>query len=261
MNDRTLAIERRIPVPGGSLFAKSWTPSSVHREPLVLFHDSLGCIATWRDFPERLAEATNRQVIAYDRLGFGRSSARKELPSVLFVTEESDSSLPALLDAFQIDSFSCFGHSVGGAMAVVTAGHFKDRCRAVVTESAQAFIEERTRQGISRAREDFKNPELFRKLEKHHGDKTQWVLDAWIKVWLSEDFADWSLVQDLPKMRCPVLALHGDRDEYGSTKFPELICDLAGGPSELRLLENCGHVPHREYPDQVLTIVSRFLAG
>ncbi|MGH8437583.1 MAG: alpha/beta fold hydrolase [Pseudomonas sp.] len=40
---------------------------------MVLFHDSLGCIALWRDFPQQLSEATGREVVAYDRLGFGQS--------------------------------------------------------------------------------------------------------------------------------------------------------------------------------------------
>jgi pimeloyl-ACP methyl ester carboxylesterase len=44
-----------------------------------------------------------------------------------------------------------FGHSVGGAMAVATAARIPDRCAAVITESAQAFVEDRTVAGIRAA--------------------------------------------------------------------------------------------------------------
>ena len=64
--------------PQGRLFTRTWMPADVpdaarHAGPIVLFHDSLGCVELWRDFPARLGLATRRRVIAYDRLGFGRS--------------------------------------------------------------------------------------------------------------------------------------------------------------------------------------------
>ena len=43
------------------------------KPPIVLFHESLGCIELWRDFPRKLSQITGREVIAYDRLGFGQS--------------------------------------------------------------------------------------------------------------------------------------------------------------------------------------------
>lgn len=259
MSSTVQTSERFIDVPGGKVFAKCWTPLRVLGDPLLLMHDSLGCVDMWRGFPQSLAEKLNRSVVAYDRLGFGRSTPRQELPSVRFVNEEAELYLPAILKSFAVDTFAIFGHSVGGAMAVVSAGQFHKKCEAVVTESSQAFVEDRTKRGIQQAKADFENPKTFEKLAKYHGDKTKWVLDAWIQVWLSNEFANWSLKNDLPKMKCRVLAIHGDKDEYGSVKFPEMICDLAGGPSEKRIIENCGHVPHREQEDLILTLVSDFL--
>jgi pimeloyl-ACP methyl ester carboxylesterase len=213
----------------------------------------------WRDFPALLGERIGRTVIAYDRLGFGLSSAREELPSVEFVSEEAGIYLPAILNALQIERCTLFGHSVGGAMAVASAGRMGGRCNSVVTESAQAFVEDRTLEGIRKAKEDFKDPKVFERLAKYHGSKTSWVLDAWIKIWLSKEFANWSLREDLPRVKCPLMAIHGDRDEYGTQRFPETICELAEGETRLEIISDCGHVPHREKPEVVLDLLANFL--
>ncbi|WP_413287652.1 alpha/beta fold hydrolase [Bdellovibrio sp. HCB337] len=260
MSDQVETSEQFVDVPGGKVFVRCWTPSQVRNQtPVVLLHDSLGCVEMWRDFPQKLSEKTGRVIFAYDRLGFGRSSPRTELPSVRFVSEEAEIYLPAVLKALNLDKFALFGHSVGGAMAVIAAGTIGKNCTQIITESAQAFVEDRTRAGITQAKSDFADPKIYAKLEKYHGEKTRWVLSAWIDVWLSEGFANWSLQEDLLKVKCPALVIHGDKDEYGSVKFPEMIAGLAGGPSEKHVISGCGHVPHREMPDLILSLVTDFL--
>jgi hypothetical protein len=49
------------------------------------------------------------------------------------------------------------------------------------------------------------------------------VLDAWTSTWLDPDFASWTLAPTLPRVACPVLAIHGSDDEYGSMRHPEMI--------------------------------------
>jgi pimeloyl-ACP methyl ester carboxylesterase len=253
--------EHELAVGAGHIYAKCWQPAQLTAAaPVVLLHDSLGCVALWRDFPEQLCGATGRTVVAYDRLGFGRSSSRHELPSLRFVSEESEIYLPRVLDALGIDRVVLCGHSVGGGMAIIGAGQLGPRCAAVISESAQAFVEDRTRQGIVRAQAVFQDPRAFAKLQQYHGDKATWVLHAWTDTWLSEAFADWSLADALPAMRCPALVIHGAQDEYGSTAFPETIARLAGGPTQLHILQDCGHVPHRTERAAVLAAMTRFLA-
>lgn len=254
------SVEREsfVEVPGGEVFVKTWSPPDVAgTAPLFLLHDSLGCVALWRDFPLLLSERLGKTVIAYDRLGFGRSSARTELPSVDFIEEEAQLHFPALLQALDVERFDLFGHSVGGAMAVVCAAKIPG-CRSVVTEAAQAYVEPRTLESISRVSVEFREPENFGRLVKYHGSNARWVLRAWSETWLSPGFADWSLAPLLPDVRCPVLAIHGDSDEYGSTAFPETIRSLAGGKSEMRILPDCGHVPHREKPGLILELLRGF---
>ncbi len=251
-------IDHWIELPRGRLFARSWRPWAPG-PAILLFHDSLGCIDLWRDFPERLARTTGRRVVAYDRLGFGRSDPHPGRLPGDFIRSEAKIVVAALREQLSLGSLIAIGHSVGGAMAVAAAARDPGSCTAVVTVSALAFVENCSLAGIRQARETFRNPAQFERLTRYHGGKAQWVLDAWTETWLAPSFAEWSLDEELKGVRCPLLAIHGDRDEYGSRHQPERMSVLASGPSEAATLEKCGHFPHREQPDQLLGALARFL--
>ena len=245
---------------GGRLAVRTWTPDAPQRGlPVVLFHDSLGCIDLWRSFPAALAARTGRPVIAYDRLGFGRSDPHAGELHPAFVGEEAGAGFAALRRQLGIGRFIALGHSVGGGMAVHCAAQFGDACAALVTESAQAFVEDRTVQGIAEARDLFRDAAQFARLRKYHGDKAEWVLNAWVDSWLSPAFASWSLRAVLPQVQCPVLAIHGAEDEYGSERHPALIAALAGGPVQLAIMADTRHVPHREKESLVVDRIAGFL--
>lgn len=248
----------------GRLYAKQWSFEGRDQgegSPIVLFHDSLGCVELCRDFPEHLALETGRSVIAYDRMGFGRSDPNPNKLTHRFVHDEARVGFGFLREALALDRFVAFGHSVGGGMAVVCAAVYPTACRALVTESAQAFVEELTLQSIRAAGEAFSEPGRLQRLEKYHGDKAAWVLHAWVDSWLAPEFRGWRLDDELRALRCPVLALHGDGDEYGSSRQPQRIIELAPGPSTLCLLEACGHVPHREKEALVLERIATWLGA
>ncbi|MBX9400535.1 alpha/beta hydrolase [Lysobacter sp. BMK333-48F3] len=242
--------ELRIDTDRGRLYAKRWNPARGHDDaPIVLFHDSLGCVQLWRDWPERLAAASGREVIAYDRLGFGRSDPHPGRLAADFVHDEAERDFRRVCDALALCEFVAFGHSVGGGMAIACAARWPQQCRALITVSAQAFVEDRTLDGIRAAREAFARPGELERLRKYHGDQAAWVLGAWIDTWLAPDFADWNLDEALHRVVCPTLAVHGDQDEYGSPAQPQRIAAQVRGPSTLMLLPGIGHVPQRERPE------------
>lgn len=250
-----------VDVPGGKIYLKRWVPESGSQEPpLILLHDSLGCVDLWRDFPEQLAQSLSRTVVAYDRLGFGRSDAQHSPPKMTFIEDEARTYFPAVKKALSMDSYALLGHSVGGAMAINISARDTD-CLAVITVSAQAFVEDLTLEGVGQAKRMFQRPGEIERLQKWHGDKASWVLHAWTDVWLSERFRDWSLLPVIGDVKCPVLAIHGDRDEYGSVAFPKFIAEKSAGPAELMIMPSCGHMPHKEKPQQVIDAAQRFLAG
>lgn len=251
--------------PRGCIFVRTWedetaTPAAAARAPILLLHDSLGCVELWRDFPAALAGASGRRVIAWDRLGFGRSDPRGDRLGPDFVEEEAQTVLPLLQRALGFRRFVAFGHSVGGGMAVHCAARQPGACVALVTEAAQAFVEERTLAGIREAEAGFQDPAQFARLARHHGDKARWVLDAWTGTWLSPAFRDWSLAGVLPQVRCPLLALHGEHDEFGTARHPAAIAGLGGGAARAEIIRGTRHVPHREQPALVLRLTTDFLS-
>ncbi|MBR8207762.1 alpha/beta fold hydrolase [Burkholderia cenocepacia] len=267
--------ETWVETPQGRLFAKRWrgapAESAAHEPaapepatlmqaaPILLLHDSLGCVDLWRDFPAKLASATQRDVIAYDRLGFGRSDRHPGKLGTTFVRDEADHAFAAVLEQLGVDAFVAFGHSVGGGMAVGCAAAHPARCRGLVTVAAQAFVEERTLAGIREAGRQFDEPGQLDRLARYHGDKAEWVLRAWVDTWLSPAFRDWSLDDDLPRVQCATLAIHGEDDEYGSDLHPKRIAAGVAGPASFLLLARCGHMPHRERTDDVLAAAATLL--
>ncbi len=271
---RTLAVtqpatpspthDRTIRAKTGDVFARLWWANAEldgAPPPFVLFHDSLGCTELWRGFPQALAAATGRPVIAYDRVGFGRSDPFPGPLPADFIAAEGRDTLPLLHETFGFSRFIACGHSVGGGMAVETAARHPDTCLALVTMGAQAFVEERTLAGIRAAKADFTAPEGLARLERYHGDKAGWVVDAWTETWLSPAFAGWTLDAALARVARPVLAIHGAADEFGSAEHPRRIAE---GRGRAEILAGIGHNPHREAEDQVLRLIGEFaceLAG
>lgn len=247
-----------LPTPNGRLFVRVWTFVS-HRAPIILFHDSLGSVELWRSLPVTLSVETGRTVIAYDRLGFGKSDARQGPLPLDFVGAEAAVTLPLLFDALDIDDFVAMGHSVGGGMAIHSAAAFPVDCCALITESAQAFVEARTLDGIRAAKADFQKPGQRDRLVKYHGDKAQWVLDAWTETWLAPEFQAWTLDEVLPQVTCPMLAIHGEDDEYGSPDHAERIASTVAGEASAVVLPGRKHIPHRQDEDAIVNLIVAFL--
>jgi pimeloyl-ACP methyl ester carboxylesterase len=261
--------EYQLSVSGSTVYAKQWQPDELSSVvPIVMLHDSLGCVDLWRDYPALLAQAFGRSVIAYDRLGFGRSDLRVGLPSIDFIKEEAEYYFPQIKKQLGLDNYLLLGHSVGGGMAINIAARDAD-CLGVITLAAQAFVEKETLAGIEKAKALFQQPEQVKRLAKWHkvnakvggqsDVKALWVLNAWIEVWLSKAFLTWSLADCIDKVLCPVLALHGEHDEYGTQAFPQFIAERVSGASKYLILEDCGHIPHREKTAEVNHAISTFI--
>jgi len=253
-------MDHWIETPRGRLFARSWTPAGARgHAPIILFHDSLGCVTLWRDFPGELAAATGRQVIAYDRLGFGLSDPFAGEWSNQFIHDEARDNFPLVLAAFGITRFVAFGYSVGGPIAANCAALYPATCEALITMSAQACVDEGILAGLRQARGEFQAPGQLERLARYHGDKAAWVLEAWLGTWLHPSFAGWHIEQTASGLICPLLAIHGDRDEYGSLDHPRRIAALTSGPSEVVILTDCSHHPLRDQPSTVLDVAAGFL--
>jgi pimeloyl-ACP methyl ester carboxylesterase len=77
---------------------------------------------------------------------------------------EVEAGFTPLHQALGLDDFVMLGHSVGGGMAAMVAAAYGRQCQALITESAQSFVEDRTLQGISAARDNFAQPGQLERL-------------------------------------------------------------------------------------------------
>jgi pimeloyl-ACP methyl ester carboxylesterase len=227
--------------------------------PIVLLHEGLGSVSLWRDFPKSLAERTSRDVFAYSRLGYGASDPMPGALPLNFMEREAHLTLPGVLDAAGIERAVVIGHSDGGSIALLAAASLSDRIEAVVTLAAHVFVEPVTVASIARLRARYRSSDLRERLARHHAHVDA-VVDAWTNVWLDPKFKSWNIEAVLVNVRCPVLALQGLQDPFGSAAQLDAIERGTRGPVTTALIQNCEHSPHRDQPAAVLHHIERFLA-
>jgi pimeloyl-ACP methyl ester carboxylesterase len=254
--------EFRLEMGGYSLQAKSLSfPANNNEEPpaLVFLHDSLGCIQLWRDFPEKLALATQCNAFLYDRQGYGQSDPFDAEQRKATYLEEEAHVLAEVLQKAGIEQAVLFGHSDGGSIALVAAAIYPELIKGIITEGAHMFVEDITLAGIREAVEAYKSTSLPQKLAKYHGDKTDRVFRAWTDTWLSPGFRNWNIENYLSKIKCPALIIQGKKDEYGSEAQVDSIVQQSGGKAERWMIPGIGHSPHKEAPEDVLGRSAEFI--
>ena len=227
-----------------------------------MLHDSLGCVEMWRDLPQQLAHALNCRVIAYDRLGFGRSDRQHQQIAPNFIDTEPRQDFAHVLAHFGVNRFVVLGHSVGGVMAVHVAAQYPQQCLAVVSISAIVFNEAITVASVAQAKTAFQDPAQRDRLAKYHADNTQWVLDSWTETWLSPAFVNWSLLPALKQVVAPLLWIQGRADEYASARHAEHVLQtVTQNRCQIDLFHDVGHFPHRERPLEVLQKIACFVTA
>lgn len=235
-------------------------PASVAGSPeLLLLHEGLGCVAMWRHFPEKLAAATGCRVIVWSRAGYGGSQAYAEPRSTRYMHREAEEALPALLAELKIERPLLIGHSDGGSIALIFAGAFPEVPRGVAVLAPHEFVEAETLAGIREARTAWQTTDLPQKLARYHHAQTERVFSDWNDCWLSPPFRDWNIEDYLPRIRCPVLAIQGEDDEYATLRQIDAIAEQVPG-TQLLKLANCGHTPQRDQEAAVLEALTTFVA-
>lgn len=226
---------------------------------MVLLHEGLGSVSMWRDFPKRLGDATGCPLVVFSRYGYGNSDELQAPFSVRYMHDEALEALPELLERLEIDEPVLFGHSDGASIALVHAGAF-GRARALILEAPHVFVEDICVQSIAGAKVAFATTDLPKRLARHHANPEK-SFRGWNDVWLLPEFRAWNIEEYLPRIECPVLAIQGRDDAYGTMAQLEALARQVKGPVELLKLDRCGHSPHRDQPAAVLEAVREFVAA
>ncbi len=249
----------RVQAAGRSLNYDWIGGGSAARPALVFLHEGLGSIRQWRDFPAKVAESTGCKALVYDRYGYGDSDVLEKKRDVQFMHLEALRALPELLTSLKIENPILIGHSDGASIALIHAGA-RFKVKAVVAMAPHVFIEPLCLSSIRKAAATFESTDLKERLGKYHRDARK-TFYGWADVWLDPGFVSWDIREDyLPKIECPVLAIQGEDDEYGTMAQLDEIARRVPR-SELLKLPRCGHTPFRDQPERTLKAVCSFVEG
>ena len=224
---------------------------------IVLLHEGLGCVSMWRDFPDRLSEASGCRVLVYSRLGHGRSSPTGKPRTPDYHLDESRYWLPALLKGLGVERPLLFGHSDGATIALIHAAESPRDVRGVVAIAPHVKVEDVTIGGLTRAKAAYETTPLRSRLAVYHDDVDA-VFWGWNRTWLNSEFRDWNIEHLLPSIEAPVLAIQGVDDEYATLEQIDRIARAVPGTERL-VIAACGHSPHREQTAAVLEASRRFV--
>lgn len=236
-----------------------------NRPIIVFLHDSLGCIKLWKDFPKKLGSLTHCNIMLYDRQGYGMSCPFSNVNRDNNYMETEADILDEIIDLCipdyrdQNSKTILFGHSDGGSIALIYGAKYQEKLQGIITEGAHIFVEDETISGIKAAKELYKTTDLRAKLEKYHSIKTDEMFRAWTETWLSPEFREWNIEKFLPRINCPVLAIQGENDEFGTIRQVDGIRTKVSGSSYGLIIPGAKHTPHIEFEELMLEKCKEFI--
>lgn len=224
---------------------------------LIFLHEGLGSVALWRDFPYKLAAATGAPALVYSRYGYGKSEPLRGDRMVDYMHVEALTVLPELRHKLGLDDVVLVGHSDGASIALIHAGAGKWPVRGLIVEAPHVFVEDISIAAITAAKRAFETDDLSSRLARYHVDNAG-AFWGWNKIWLDPDFRAWNITQYLRGVRCPVLAIQGADDEYGTLAQIDAVASGVSGPAKKIILPDCGHAPHRDQASATLAAMTRW---
>jgi len=235
-----------------------WVGDAASAHPTVAFlHEGLGSVAMWKDFPQRFCEAHGLRGLVFSRYGYGRSTPRPpgERWPVDFMHRQAFEVLPALFAALRIERPWLFGHSDGGSIALLHAS--RHPVAGLVVLAPHVFTEDFGLASIAAARTAYETTDLRARLARYHADVDS-AFRGWNDVWLDPAFRDWNIEAALDAITCPLLAVQGEDDEYGTLAQLHAIAQRVPHTQGL-VLPDCGHSPHRDQPDRLIDEAGAFI--
>ena len=226
--------------------------------------------------------------IAYDGRGNGRSDRPDEVAA--YSLENNVADALAVMDATAAGQAILVGLSFGGLLACIVAAHHPERAKAVILAGTAAIIgpthPHMSQKHFVARQESFEGWNKYNRahwLEDYPDFAEHFVRNIFTEPHSTrqiEEGLDWAadttgtvLVKTVEartivppfdvteamyrKIRCPVLAIHGDNDQIQPHARGKLVAELTGG--ELVTVPDGGHNPLGRYPAKCNTLINDFL--
>jgi len=237
--------------------------------PVILIHGLADNVAIWD--PVIPALAARFRVIALDQIGFGRS----DKPLLNYRVSTLVDFLDVFLTELKIERASLVGNSLGGWVAAAYALAHPERVERLVLSDAAGYaaltktMDSRALRALRVASRDdirYLGPLAFHDKRFYQDVDTAFkervtagdsytvaqVLDSMIR-------GDDALDNKLQTLKQPTLVLWGREDKLIPLSFGEQFHREIVN-SRLRIIDNCGHMPQLECPNEFSAAVLKFFS-
>ena len=248
-------------------------------KPVVLVHGLPGSGHDWAPLTELLA-ARGHRVFAYDRVGYGRSDARRNGE---FTADGSARDLLALLEGEQLSDVTVVGWSYGGATAIRAARRDPSRIGRLVLVGSAGYWPDAPGEPAFAAIL-FSTPvmawlasvppvgravqSVFSRQAFGEEPMPEWwlpqlaanVASPHTVATNSEEGAQmsWGEELDVAPLDLPILVIHGDDDRLVPLEVGELIAQRSRR-SQLMVLEGGSHMLPITRPDELAKRIAPFV--
>ncbi len=252
---------------------------------ILLLHGFAASVFTWHRVIDELANFGT--VVAFDRPGFGftsRPAQRRWTKRSPYSLEGSVDLTIDILDHFRVERAVLVGHSAGGTVAALTALEHPERLQSLVLVAPAIYIGVPPPDWIHRlvdsvpmrrfgphvARVTARLTELIMRRVWHDPSLiTPEVVEGYLAPFRISGWAAgmWEVVcanrrtrlgQRVSSLSVPTLMITGDDDRIVPTR-QSVRAARAIPAAVLDVIENCGHIPQEETPEEFLESVTRFL--
>jgi len=253
-----------VDAPGAKIFYKDSAGSGA---PVIFLHAFTGSAEVWEHQIPAFTRAGYR-FIAYDRRGFGRTTADANGPAS---TAADD--LLALVDHLKIRKFHLVGTAAGGFVAIDFALSYPERLRSFTLLCSTGGIQDQDYVDATRRM----RPEGFDKLPRSFLE-----LSPSYRFANPEGLARWSEFERtnrapeavrgpaqpsknrvtlalLERIKTPTLVIAGDADLYAPPALMRRIADHIPG-AQFTVIPDAGHSVWWELPDQFNRTVLAFIS-
>lgn len=246
--------------------------------PLVLVHGFGGSTYSWRLVMPRLAESF--RVVAVDLNGFGYTQRPQD--RARYTREAQGELVLSVMDALGYPNAHLMSHSYGGGISLWLAWKHPERVRSLVLVDSSAPTypnDRRSRLASFRPlaalylRSWVLHPRIVRKalLRSFHDDslvtpelvqayweriRIEGVIDAYHGLTVPIRGPVDKVV--LEEIRVPTLVVWGEQDALISVEAGRRAAERIPG-AELAVIDQCGHVPMEEQPEELLRYAIPFL--
>jgi pimeloyl-ACP methyl ester carboxylesterase len=217
----------------------------VGRDPATVWlHHGAGSTRAWETFLPSAGDG--RRTIAYDRRGFGRSAHDRRVTTSMF--DEDMAELRALIAERGGAPVHLVGHSDGGTVALLLAARVPELVISVSVAAVHVRGDDTTVATLRRMGPPDQWPEPMRRsLRRAHGEDWAEVAGRWHRLWTSSEWEQWSVVDELSSIRCPVYVMHGLRDDLSPRLHADSLRDAVPS-ARLSWVDTATHDPHRVQP-------------